>query len=102
MWIIDFSIGRKVLSMLIGRLFRDGYSKSVLDTNLANTRAQHVYESLGFRRVRVNRDSWRDQLGRLQSSVDYELVEKDFISYIKNVIPVDEALRLRRFDGNYE
>ena len=26
-------------------------------------------------------DSWKDQLGQLQSSVDYELVEKDFVSY---------------------
>ena len=71
-------VGRKVLSMLIGWLFRNGYSKIILDTNLRNTRAQHVYESLGFRKVRTNIDSWKDQLGRLQSSVDYELVESDF------------------------
>ena len=74
-------VGRKVLSM-IGWLFKNGYSKIVLDTNLTNTRAQHVYESLGFRKVRTNIDSWKDQLGRLQSSVDYELVETDFNSYI--------------------
>ena len=74
-------VGRKVLSMLIGWLFRNGYSKIVLDTNLTNTRAQHVYESLGFRKVRTNIDSWKDQLGQPQSSVDYELVEKDFVSY---------------------
>lgn len=74
-------VGRKVLSMLIGWLFRNGYSKIVLDTNLTNTRAQHVYESLGFCKVRTNIDSWKDQLGQLQSSVDYELVEKDFVSY---------------------
>lgn len=74
--------GRKVLSMLIGWLFQKGYSKIVLDTNLTNTRAQHVYESLGFSKVRIHVDSWKDQLGRLQSSVDYELVEKDFNSYI--------------------
>ena len=74
-------VGRKVLSMLIGWLFRNGYSKIVLDTNLTNTRAQHVYESLGLCKVRTNIDSWKDQLGQLQSSVDYELVEKDFVSY---------------------
>ena len=74
-------VGRKVLSMLIGWLFRNGYAKIILDTNLTNTRAQHVYESLGFRKVRTNIDSWKDQLGRLQSSVDYELVEQDFVSY---------------------
>ncbi|MBR5253051.1 MAG: GNAT family N-acetyltransferase [Clostridia bacterium] len=75
-------VGRKVLSMLIDELFRTGYSKIVLDTNLTNTRAQHVYESLGFCKVRTNIDSWKNQLGQLQSSVDYELVEKDFVSYI--------------------
>ena len=74
-------VGRKVLSMLIDWLFRNGYSKIVLDTNLTNKRAQHVYESLGFRKVRTNIDSWKDQLGRLQSSVDYELIEKDFVRY---------------------
>lgn len=75
-------VGRKVLSMLIEWLFRNGYSKIVLDTNLMNTRAQHVYESLGFRKVQTNINAWKDQLGRLQSSVDYELVENDFHSYI--------------------
>ena len=74
-------VGRKVLSMLIGWLFRNGYAKIILDTNLTNTRAQHVYESLGFRKVRTNIDSWKDQLGRLQSSVDYALVKQDFVSY---------------------
>ena len=74
-------VGRKVLSMLIGWLFRNGYAEILLDTNLTNTRAQHVYESLGFCKVRTNIDSWKDQLGRLQSSVDYALVEQDFVSY---------------------
>lgn len=75
-------VGRRILSMLIGWLFQNGYSKIVLDTNLTNARAQHVYESLGFQKVRTNIDSWKDQLGRLQSSVDYELIEKNFNSYI--------------------
>lgn len=75
-------VGRKALSMLIDWLFKNGYQKIILDTNLKNTRAQHVYESLGFRKVRTNTDAWKDQIGQLQSSVDYELVEKDFISYI--------------------
>ena len=74
-------VGRKVLSMLIRWLFRNGYAEIILDTNLTNTRAQHVYESLGFRKVRTNIDSWKDQFGRLQSSVDYALVEQDFVSY---------------------
>lgn len=76
-------VGRVVLSMLIRHLFERGFEKIVLDTNLTNLRAQHVYEKLGFRKVRVNADSWRDQLGRLQSSVDYELTEDSFVDYTK-------------------
>lgn len=63
--------------MLIGQLFAMGYEKIVLDTNLANTRAQHVYEKLGFKKIRVNIDAWKDQLGRMQSSIDYELSLSD-------------------------
>ena len=74
-------IGKIVLSMLIRYLFDNGFNKIVLDTNLENKRAQRVYESLGFRNVRVNIDSWTDQVGKLQSSVDYELVERDFVDY---------------------
>lgn len=76
-------LGKVLLSMLITSLFRDyGYEKIVLDTNLTNTRAQHVYEQLGFTKLRINTDSWRDQLGRLQSAVDYELTEDKFVSWI--------------------
>ena len=75
-------IGKIVLSMLIRYLFDNGFDKIVLDTNMKNKRAQRVYESLGFRNVRVNIDSWTDQVGKLQSSVDYELVEKDFVDYV--------------------
>ena len=76
-------LGRVILSMLLGFLFEQGFSKIVLDTNLTNKRAQHVYESLGFRKLRVNLDSWTDQLGHKQSSVDYELTEKEFIDFRK-------------------
>ena len=75
-------IGKKALSMLITYLFQSGYNKIALNTNPDNLRARHVYRELGFREVRINVDSWTDQLGRLQSSVDYELVKGDFHSYI--------------------
>lgn len=74
-------LGRVVLSMLIKELFKTGYKKIVLDTNLKNTRAQHVYETLGFKKINIRYHSWKDQLGEFQSAVDYELVEKDFIDY---------------------
>ena len=72
-------LGRVILSLFIRELFGNGYEKIILDTNKKNTRAQHVYEMLGFRKLRVNENAWTDQLGELQSSVDYELLPEDFI-----------------------
>ena len=80
----DQGLGKQYLSMLICALFEDsGYQKIVLDTNLKNLRAQHVYERLGFRRVRVNRDVWTDQLGEPQTFVDYELIPQNFVNFAK-------------------
>lgn len=76
-------LGKIILSMFIGALFNEfGYQKIVLDTNLKNKRAQHVYEQLGFQKIRINYDSWTDQLGEMQSSVDYELTKDTFRSYL--------------------
>lgn len=74
-------IGRVALSMLIQNLFDSGYTKIVLDTNLNNTRAQHVYEKLGFQKLRVNVNCWRNQLGRWESSVDYALTMDNFVNF---------------------
>lgn len=74
-------LGPIALSMLIKELFSTGFEKIVLDTNLNNERAQHVYEKLGFRKLRVNIDAWEDQLGVKQSSVDYELTPEEFCDY---------------------
>lgn len=71
-------LGRIVLSLFIKELFSTGYTKIILDTNLKNLRAQHFYELMGFQKIRVNHDSWTDQLGELQSSVDYELIPQYF------------------------
>ena len=66
--------GSQFLKMLISCLFEQmGYQKIILDTNLKNIRAQHVYEKIGFKKVAVNIASWKNQLGELQSSIDYEL-----------------------------
>lgn len=48
--------GDTIFMMQTWKLFKNGYSKIVLDTNLTNTRAQYVYESLGFRKVRTSID----------------------------------------------
>ncbi len=67
-------LGTGFLKMLIGYLFNImKYKKIILDTNLKNTRAQRVYEKLGFNRIRTRIDSWKDHSGNLQSAVDYEL-----------------------------
>lgn len=86
--ICDFSkqnqgLGKVILSLFINALFKDyGYHKIVLDTNLSNKRSQHVYERLGFKKIRINHNSWKDQLGNWQSSVDYELTKDSFISFL--------------------
>ena len=87
--ICDFSmqnkgLGKIILSMVIESLFNDlHFEKIVLDTNFNNKRAQHVYEQLGFKKVAVNVDAWKDQLGNFQTSVDYELYPNDFNNYKK-------------------
>ncbi|WP_342550193.1 GNAT family protein [Paenibacillus sp. FSL P2-0089] len=66
--------GTQCLEMLIRYLFEaQGFHKIILDTNLKNTRAQHVYEKLGFRKIAVRKNTWADQDGELQTFVDYEL-----------------------------
>lgn len=75
-------LGKVLLSMLAAALFDDlHYRKIVLDTNVNNLRAQHVYERLGFQKQRVRENAWTDQLGQVQSAVDYELTEEHFIRF---------------------
>ena len=74
-------LGRVALSLLIRALFQRGCGRIVLDTNLNNKRAQHVYEKLGFEKTAVRLDCWRDQLGRLQSAVDYALTPEKFVDF---------------------
>ena len=66
--------GTTLLAIFIDALFSYyGYEKIILDTNTQNTRAQHVYTKLGFTSLGINPNSWRDQLGEVQSSIDYEM-----------------------------
>lgn len=71
--------GTRFLQLLIDYLFHDELfnqkvriEKIVLDTNLNNVRAQHVYEKLGFVKTAVHHDSWQNQEGEWQSSIEYE------------------------------
>lgn len=71
--------GRRLLTMFLTMLFDEkGYHRIVLDTNLKNRRAQHVYALLGFRRVRVEYGGFVDQVGQAQDVVYYELTREYF------------------------
>ena len=71
--------GTKFLKMLIKYLFEHkGFEKIILDTNVKNIAAQKTYEGLGFVKVAVHEDSWTDQLGQLQSYIDYEMTKADW------------------------
>ncbi|MBQ9308527.1 MAG: GNAT family N-acetyltransferase [Clostridia bacterium] len=77
-------LGRQALSLLIVHLFRDLHcARIVLDTNLHNLRAQHVYESLGFVRLGVRENCFQDQVGQWQSAVDYALCPENFVSFLE-------------------
>ena len=76
----NHGLGTKILRLFIQSLFADyGYEKIVLDTNLKNECAQHVYEKIGFEKTGITIDSWKNQIGELQSAVYYALEAGDFI-----------------------
>jgi len=66
--------GEKAMRMLIEYITSSLYGKKIaLDTNLKNIGAQNFYSRLGFTKTGVRKDCFRDQLGVLQSAVDFEL-----------------------------
>ncbi|MDT3428655.1 RimJ/RimL family protein N-acetyltransferase [Paenibacillus forsythiae] len=87
--ICDFSqqekgFGTTFLTMLISFLFEQLlYHTIILDTNVKNTGAQHVYEKIGFRKMAVRIDTWKNQLGELQSSIDYELTREEYLKSLR-------------------
>ena len=98
--ICDFSmqnkgLGTRFLRMLIEALFSRGYEKIILDTNFNNKRAQHVYEKIGFIKVGERVDSWKNQLGEPQSSIDYELTKTGYIEQLNEItyVKIDSALK---------
>lgn len=75
--------GHIVLSMLIIELFqRLHFSSIILDTNITNERAHHVYEALGFERVGVQERAFRDSRGNWRTSVHYKLTPENFHSFL--------------------
>ncbi len=79
----DRGLGRITLSLLFRELFEKyGFDRIILDTNLKNERAQHVYESLGFKRIRTRPNAYLNQDNVWQTAIDYALKKEDFISFI--------------------
>lgn len=77
--------GSRLLWMLIQYLFEDEkvnqyipVKKIILDTWLENKRAQHVYEKIGFVKLRVNECAWEDATGKWRDSVDYEMTRERY------------------------
>lgn len=78
--------GTNVILMLLDFLFSNPainapcpVRRICWDTMLENARAQHVYEAkIGARKVGLRRDAWRDQLGRLRTSVLYEMTREEY------------------------
>ncbi|MFA5235741.1 MAG: GNAT family protein [Bacilli bacterium] len=57
-------IGRNALKGLISYLFDELKMKTVvLDTNLKNKRAQHVYESIGFLSTGIRYQAFKKSIG---------------------------------------
>lgn len=67
--------GTMSIKLLTSYLFdKKHIKKIVLDTNVKNERAMHVYESIGFIKTSTTPNAFIDQLGNWQTAVCYELV----------------------------
>lgn len=73
-------IGKVLLDMLFEHLFIErNCTKICCDTNLNNKRAQYVYEKkMKMTKTKIIYDSFKNQLGELQSAVFYELDKKNY------------------------
>jgi RimJ/RimL family protein N-acetyltransferase len=82
----DKGYGPKMIKMLFEFIFTDSNINSkfpidriVWDTMLENKRAQHVYETkIGAKKIGIQENAWKDQLGNWRSTVDYEITRQDF------------------------
>ena len=75
--------GKKLLSMLIGKLFSQGAQMITADADSKNLRARHVCERVGFKENESERSTWHDQTGSLHTSVYFELLPQDFVDFTK-------------------
>ncbi|MCL2636913.1 MAG: GNAT family N-acetyltransferase [Oscillospiraceae bacterium] len=67
----DKGYGTRFLSMLIEELFMNlGYERIILDVDLDNHRARHIYEKLGFKVTGIKEES---------NVADYELTKENYL-----------------------
>lgn len=91
--ICDFSYqnqgyGPKIIKMLLEFIFTDEainskfpIKKIIWDTMLENKRAQYIYENkIGAKKIGVQENAWKDQLGNWRTAVDYEISKEDFFN----------------------
>lgn len=76
-------LGKIILSLFIDVLFKDyGFKKINIETYKSNPRSIHVAESLGFKKFREFENNRHDTRGKPLSTIEYQLVEDDFISFV--------------------
>ena len=64
------------------QFFALSYSGTTDNIRYAVAEMRSAIPTLRFIKVRVRENCWKDQLGELQSAVDYELVQKNFVQYM--------------------
>ena len=71
--------GTLFIRLMVRELFSaKQYDKIVLNTDADNTRAQRVYEKIGFKKNGSYADTWTDQMGNSRGHIAYELHKDDF------------------------
>lgn len=78
----DKGYGTKLLNVFIDALFRYyGYERIIIDTDLKNERAQHVYEKkLGFRYLGIQRESSRNESEYYESVVYFGMSKAEWLA----------------------
>ena len=95
--------GPKIIVLLVYFIFTDEVinsdftiDKILWDTMIENERAQYVYErKIGAKKLAVRKNSWKDQVGRLRTTLEYSISREDFLNlYNKGFyLQIDKGFR---------
>jgi len=80
--LLELGLGTRALRLLIDYLFNTlKFKKIHVDANFENPRAQHVYEKLGFKKIRIlETERWTDQMPVPARFIIYEMLPTDFVA----------------------